>query len=87
MRFLEDFVRIVADPQVKVMKFFKSLSVLLAITAGSSYAMAEGGGDRTFARMEQARQIAIASYQADQKNQAQELAAKETSAKHVHANC
>lgn len=54
------------------MKFFRSLSVLLAIAASSSYAMAEGGGDRTFARMEQARQVAIANYQADQKDQAQE---------------
>ena len=69
------------------MKLFKSLSVLLAIAASSSYAMAEGGGDLTFARMEQARQVAIASYQADQNDQAQELAAKETSAKHAHANC
>ena len=69
------------------MKFFRSVSVLLAIAASSSYAMAEGGGDRTFARMEQARQIAIASYQADQKDQAQEVASKATSAKHANANC
>ena len=69
------------------MKLFKSLSVLLAIAASSSYAMAEGGGDRTFARMEQARQVAIASYQVDQKDQSQELASKATSAKDAHANC
>ena len=69
------------------MKLFRSLSVLLAIAASSSYAMAEGGGDRTFARMEQARQVAIASYQVDQKDQSQELASKATSAKDAHANC
>ena len=69
------------------MKVFRSLSVLLAIAASSSYAMAEGGGDRTFARMEQARQVAIASYQVDQKDQSQELASKATSAKDGHANC
>ena len=55
--------------------------------ASSTYAMAEGGGDRTFARMEQARQVAIASYQVDQKDQSQELASKATSAKDGHANC
>ncbi|NKQ13015.1 co-regulatory protein PtrA N-terminal domain-containing protein, partial [Pseudomonas sp. SST3] len=51
------------------MKLFRFLSVLLAIAASSTYAMAEGGGDRTFARLEQARQLAIASYQADKKDQ------------------
>ena len=69
------------------MKLFRFLSVLLAIAASSTYAMAEGGGDRTFARLEQARQLAIASYQADHKDQAQEVASKATSAKHAHANC
>jgi hypothetical protein len=69
------------------MKLFRFLSVLLAIAASSTYAMAEGGGDRTFARMEQARQVAIASYQVDQKDQSQELASKATSAKDGHANC
>ena len=69
------------------MKPFRFLSVLLAIAASSTYAMAEGGGDRTFARMEQARQVAIANYQADQKDQAQEVASEAASAKHAHANC
>lgn len=59
------------------MKLLRSLSVLLVIAASSSYAMAEGGGDRTFARMEQARQEALASYQADQKGKAQTVASKE----------
>jgi high-affinity K+ transport system ATPase subunit B len=59
------------------MKLLRSLSVLLVIAASSSYAMAEGGGDRTFARMEQARQEALASYQADQKGKAQAVASKE----------
>ncbi|CEG54435.1 MULTISPECIES: co-regulatory protein PtrA N-terminal domain-containing protein [Pseudomonadaceae] len=58
------------------MKLLRSLSVLLVIAASSSYALAEGGGDRTFARMEQARQAAVATYQADQKGQAQAVASK-----------
>jgi hypothetical protein len=58
------------------MKLLRSLSVLLVIAASSSYALAEGGGDRTFARMEQARQVAVATYQADQKGQAQAVASK-----------
>ncbi|ANF23781.1 co-regulatory protein PtrA N-terminal domain-containing protein [Stutzerimonas stutzeri] len=58
------------------MKLLRSLSVLLVIAASSSYAMAESGGDRTFARMEQARQEALASYQADQKGKAQAVASK-----------
>nr|WP_289114016.1 co-regulatory protein PtrA N-terminal domain-containing protein [uncultured Halomonas sp.] len=68
------------------MKLFRFLSVLLAIAASSSYAMAEGGGDRTFARMEQARQVSIAAYQADQKDQAQEVASKAAPAA-KHAKC
>ena len=59
------------------MKLLRSLSVLLVIAASSSYAMAESGGDRTFARMEQARQEALASYQADQKRKAQAVVSKE----------
>ena len=69
------------------MKPFRFLSVLLAIAASSTYAMAEGGGDRTFARMEQARQLAIASYQADKKDQSLEGVSKAASTKHAHANC
>jgi len=69
------------------MKLFRFLSVLLAIAVSSTYAMAEGGGDRTFARLEQARQLAIASYQADKKDQSQEVVSKAASTKHAHANC
>lgn len=61
------------------MKILRSLSVLLVIAASSSYAMAEGGGDRTFARMEQARQEAVANYQADQKGKVQAVASKANS--------
>lgn len=59
------------------MRLLRSLSLLLVIAASSSYALAEGGGDRTFARMEQARQKAVASYQADQKGKAQAVASEE----------
>ncbi len=58
------------------MKLLRSLSVLLVIAASSSYAMAEGGGDRTFARMEQARQEAVADYEADQKGKAKAVASR-----------
>ena len=61
------------------MKLLRSLSVLLVIAASSSYAMAESGGDRTFARMEQARQDAVANYQADQKGKVQAVASKANS--------
>tara|TARA_R100001143_G_C3286599_1_gene99208 strand:+ start:70 stop:282 length:213 start_codon:yes stop_codon:yes gene_type:complete len=70
------------------MKIFKSISVLLVIAASSSYALAEGGGDRTFARMEQARQAALAAYQADQKDQTREVAsASKTALREKHAKC
>ena len=58
------------------MKLFRSLSVLLAIAASSSYALAESGGDRTFARMEQAREVSTAAYQVDRKEQAQAVASR-----------
>jgi len=61
------------------MKILRSLSVLLVIAASSSYTMAEGGGDRTFARMEQARQEAVANHQADQKGKVQAVASKANS--------
>jgi type II secretory pathway pseudopilin PulG len=70
------------------MKLFRSFSVLLIIAASSSYALAEGGGDRTFARMEKARQAALAAYQADQKDQAREAtSASKKALPEKHANC
>lgn len=54
------------------MKSMKALMVVAALTV-SSLAMAEGGGDRTFARMDAAKQNAMDAYQVTQKrdNQAQ----------------
>ena len=40
------------------MKSIKTLFVVIALTA-SSLAMAEGGADRTFARMEQASKVSM----------------------------
>ena len=44
------------------MKSIKTLFVVAALSV-SSLAMAEGGADRTFARMEQARQVSLEAYQ------------------------
>ena len=46
----------------------KSIKALLVVTALSisSLAMAEGGADRTFARMEQARQTSLEAYRVAQ---------------------
>ena len=48
------------------MKSMKALLVIAALTV-SSLAMASGGGDRTFARMEAAKKNAMEAYQAAQK--------------------
>ena len=48
------------------MKSMKALLVIAALTV-SSLAMASGGGDRTFARMEAAKKNAMEAYQATQK--------------------
>lgn len=48
----------------------KALFVIAALTV-SSLAMAEGGGDRTFARMEAARNKSMESYLVAQKHSAQ----------------
>jgi hypothetical protein len=70
------------------MKCFKSFFVLLAITASSSYALAEGGGDRTYARMEQTRQVSLAAYQADQQDKSQEVASdSKTAVTETHSHC
>ena len=47
------------------MKSIKTLLVLAALSV-SSLVMAEGGADRTFARMEQAREMSMQAYQATQ---------------------
>lgn len=57
------------------MKSMKALLVIAALTV-SSLAMASGGGDRTFARMEAAKRNAMQAYQATQKLADQALVAK-----------
>ncbi|WP_166359683.1 co-regulatory protein PtrA N-terminal domain-containing protein [Pseudomonas akapageensis] len=57
------------------MKSMKALLVIAALTV-SSLAMASGGGDRTFARMEAAQKNAMEAYQATQKRADQTPVAK-----------
>jgi hypothetical protein len=67
------------------MKSMKALFVIAALTA-SSLAMATGGGDRTFARMESARKVSMEAFQVAQKQKA-EAAVAQSKAKTVdHAN-
>ncbi|WP_223448854.1 MULTISPECIES: co-regulatory protein PtrA N-terminal domain-containing protein [Pseudomonas] len=61
------------------MKSMKVLFVVATLTA-SSLAMATGGGDKTFARMESARKISVETYQVAQK-QKTEAAVAESKAK------
>ncbi|MGV8862966.1 MAG: co-regulatory protein PtrA N-terminal domain-containing protein [Pseudomonas sp.] len=57
------------------MKSIKTLFVIAALTV-SSLAMAEGGGDRTFARMEAAMKSSMAAFQAAKKQSTQPPVAK-----------
>ncbi len=52
------------------MKSIKVLFVVATLTA-SSLAMATGGGDRTFARMESARTVSMKAFQVAQKQKAE----------------
>ncbi|WP_223543207.1 co-regulatory protein PtrA N-terminal domain-containing protein [Pseudomonas sp. GL-B-12] len=61
------------------MKSMKVLFVVATLTA-SSLAMATGGGDRTFARMESARTVSMKTFQVAQK-QKTEGAVAESKAK------
>ena len=61
------------------MKSMKVLFVVATLTA-SSLAMATGGGDKTFARMESARKVSVETYQVAQK-QKTEAAVAESKAK------
>ena len=65
----------------------KSIKLLFVVTAlsVSSLAMAEGGVDRTFARMEQARQVSMEAYQVAQQEKAETPVEQSKQAK--HANC
>ncbi|KJZ49433.1 co-regulatory protein PtrA N-terminal domain-containing protein [Pseudomonas fluorescens] len=57
------------------MKSLKALFVVATLTA-SSLAMATGGGDRTFARMESARKVSMETYQVAQKQKAEATVAE-----------
>ena len=64
----------------------KTLFVIAALTV-SSFAMAEGGGDRTFARMEAARSNSMESYQVAQTKNSQPPVAESKARAMDHKNC
>ena len=64
----------------------KTLFVIAALTV-SSFAMAEGGGDRTFARMEVARNNSMESYQVAQQQSTQPPIAESKVKAMGHKNC
>lgn len=68
------------------MKSMKTLFVIAALTV-SSLAMAEGGGDRTFARTEAARKDSMESYQIAQKQGTQSPVAESKGSAVGHAKC
>jgi hypothetical protein len=67
------------------MKSMKALFVIAALTA-SSLAMATGGGDRTFARMESARKVSMEAFQVAQKQKAEAAVAQSKTKAVDHAN-
>jgi hypothetical protein len=68
------------------MKPIKTLFVI-AVLSISSLAMAEGGGDRTFARMEAARISSMESYQVAQTQKSQPPVAESKVKSMDHKNC
>lgn len=68
------------------MKPIKILFVIAALTI-SSLAIAEGGGDRAFARMEAARNNSMESYQVAQTQSAQPPVAESKVKAMDHKNC
>ncbi len=64
----------------------KTLFVIAALTV-SSLAMAEGGGDRTFARMEVARNNSMESYRVAQTQNAQPPVTESKAKAMDHKNC
>lgn len=68
------------------MKSMKTLVVITALTL-SSLAMAEGGADRTFARMEQAGKASTQAYQVAQQQKPVAPAAESKPPMASHANC
>ena len=67
----------------------KSIKVFFVVTAisVSGLAMAEGGADRTFARMEQARQVSMEAYQVAQQKKEEAPLAGEHGKQVGHASC
>ena len=67
----------------------KTLKALFAVTilTLSSLARAEGGGDRTFERMEAARSNSMESYQVAQTKNAQPPVAESKARAMDHKNC
>jgi hypothetical protein len=57
------------------MKSMKALFVIAALTA-SSLAMATGGGDKNFNRMESARKVSMEAFQVAQKQKAEAAVAQ-----------
>ena len=68
------------------MNTIKSLFVIAALSI-SSLAMAEGGGDRTFARMELAKNNSMESYQVAQTQSSQPPVAESKAKAMDHKNC
>lgn len=68
------------------MKSIKALFVVAALSV-SSLAMAEGGAERTFARMEQARQTSMEANQVAQQQKGEAPVAGEQDKQLKHANC
>ncbi len=68
------------------MKSIKTLFVVAALSV-SSLAMAEGGADRTFARMEQARQASLEAYQLAKQQKDEAPVAGSQAKQTEHANC
>jgi len=67
------------------MKSMKVLFVVATLTA-SSLAMATGGGDRTFARMESARTVSMKAFQVAQKQKAEAAVAVSKAKTTDHVN-
>ncbi|WP_223513318.1 co-regulatory protein PtrA N-terminal domain-containing protein [Pseudomonas sp. GL-B-19] len=67
------------------MKSMKALFVVATLTA-SSLAMATGGGDKTFNRMESARKVSMEAYQVAQKQKAEAAVAESKAKATDHAN-
>ncbi len=68
------------------MKSIKALFVIAALSV-SGLAMAEGGAERTFARMEQARQASLEAYQVAKQQKVDAPIASDQAKQAEHANC